>query len=165
MKYNDATIVGRNACIVARNVFSTQKKTWDPKNDAWNSQKLCLTINWPYFLIMAIVRQHLWDCFWDPKNDAWQLTVQDRSRDDGHLFDRHNFWELRKYPRNEMMNSLLSGTTFGILVTIPEMMPDNHQATFFGSSSIIFGHKKKPKQGKGGCFRDFFLIPSYVNLC
>ena len=69
-----------------------------------------------------------------------------------------------------MMDSLLSGTIFGI----PEMMPDNCQATFLGSSGIIFGisrlflgYKKKPKQGNKGCFRAFkrVFVLSYVNLC
>ena len=54
------------------------------------------------------------------------------------------------------------------------MMPDDCQATFLGSSGIIFGisrlflgYKKKPKQVKQGCFRAFnrVFVLSYVNLC
>ena len=97
------------------------------------SQKLCLTINYPSSLFKTIVRQHFWDIFQDPKNYAWQ----DMSR---------------------VMGSSLSGTIFGI----PEIMPDNCQATYLGSSGIIFGmsrlflgYKNKPKQGNQGCFRAF----------
>ena len=101
------------------------------------SQKLCLTINCKYLYSCPV---------------------------------RHNFWDLRRYPRNvawqwfwvEMMDSLLSGIIFGISETIPEMMPDDCQATFLGSSGIILGisrlfvgYKKKPKQGNQGCFRAF----------
>ena len=54
------------------------------------------------------------------------------------------------------------------------MMPENCQATFLGSSGIIFGisrlffgYKKKPKQGNTDCFRAFKLVfvLSYVNMC
>ena len=69
-----------------------------------------------------------------------------------------------------VMGSKLSGTIFWI----PEIMPDDCQATFLGSSGIIFGisrlflgYKKKPKQGNQGCFREFkgVFVPSYANLC
>ena len=71
---------------------------------------------------------------------------------------------------SKIMGSLLSDTIFGI----PEIMPDNCQATFLGSSGIIFGisrlflgYKKKPKHGNQGCIRVFkgVFILSYANLC
>ena len=73
------------------------------------SQKLCLTINCPLFLLMAIVRQYFWNIFWDPKNNAWQLTVKKMSKVDGQLIVRHNFWD----PRNDAWR--LSGNIFAII--------------------------------------------------
>ena len=125
----------------------------DPKNDAWRSQKLCLTI----------FRHNFWDSFWDPKNLAWQLAVHDISRDSGYagklqatiswfqiltacwnytkllrsnsevatswyvLFCTANCqgkkWDFRNNPRNDAWRS--SDITSGIVSEIPKMLPDN----------------------------------------
>ena len=118
-------------CFFFRKVcFKLQKKSA-------RSQKLWLTIP-------TTIRQHFWDIFCNPKNYAWPLDVQDRTRVDGQLIVRHNFWD----PRNDAWQ--LSGNLFGIV------------RQHFWDLTLIFRVQKKPKQGNGGCFRVF--IHSYVNL-